>query len=98
MNYLSDEQSEQLEKTLRARELTAQGIRFIRDRDYNSALTTFNEALQLNPIHIPTLQYRGICKCMVNDITGAVDDFFKVLEQFEQSRGRRATLLQETNK
>ena len=58
----------------------------------------FNESLKLNPMHIPTLQYRGACKCILNDINGGLADLYQVLELFESSREATKQFLETYNR
>ena len=94
MNYIPNELFERIQTVQRARELTYKGIRQINDGDFSNALATFNESLTLNPMHIMTYQYRAICKILLNDTSGAMDDMFQVIDQFETSREIPGKLLE----
>lgn len=85
MRYIPDELYKELEKTLRANELTLDGIRAVNEGNYEKAHNLFDESLRINPKHIPTVQWRGICKVLSNDSQGAITDLIAVLDMLKKS-------------
>jgi len=84
--------------TTHAKELIHQGIELFKKDCINEALSILNEALfmfdsnlQMNtnevhpaiPVYIQGLQYRGMCRVLLEDTHNAISDFQKVIDLSE---------------
>ena len=76
----------------RSSDLVSQGVLYLENNQIDNALSTFEESLRLNPTNVKSLQYRGICKCILvkNNLSNnpqildeAILDFKSVLNSIE---------------
>jgi tetratricopeptide (TPR) repeat protein len=58
-----------------AEEFFETGIKFWEQRNYDSALFSFDQVIQIDPFFREAFKYRAECRAMKNDIEGAILDY-----------------------
>ena len=62
-----------------------EGVAFMDEEDYESAIKSFNEALKINPEDNVVINQRGMAKMYSSDFYGAIADFTRALELADSS-------------